>query len=303
MPPPPDGFVVRPATVDDADAVSEVGRAYDSSLNDQSSTTPEDLRDWWRLIDLERQSWLVERDGRVAAAAVAYTRGEFFDAGGYVHPDFQGRGLGSFLLDVTEARARELGLPCTHATTLARDAAALELFARRGYRDVRHYYRMVIDLDGPTPEPAWPDGLEVETFRLEDALAFHAVLDEAFEEEWNFQSTPFEEWRTHRLEAPDFDPDVWWVVRDGDELAAVLRGDPKREGMGWVGALGVRRRWRRRGLGLALLHHAFGEFRRRGETAVGLGVDAENPTGATRLYERAGMRVAREAIVFAKELD
>jgi ribosomal protein S18 acetylase RimI-like enzyme len=72
--------------------------------------------------------------------------------------------------------------------------------------------------------------------------------------------------------------------------------------MGWIGALGVRDRWRKRGIGLALLQHAFAEFHRRGLTKVGLGVDASNPTGATRLYERAGMRVVAEDVTFVKEL-
>ncbi len=63
-----------------------------------------------------------------------------------------------------------------------------------------------------------------------------------------------------------------------------------------------RKPWRKRGLGLALLHHAFGEFYRRGQPKVALGVDAQNPTGATRLYERAGMHVAYEAVAFQKEL-
>ena len=40
----------------------------------------------------------------------------------------------------------------------------------------------------------------------------------------------------------------------------------------------------------ALLLASFREFRRRGETLVRLGVDSENPTGAVRLYERAGMQ-------------
>jgi ribosomal protein S18 acetylase RimI-like enzyme len=69
-----------------------------------------------------------------------------------------------------------------------------------------------------------------------------------------------------------------------------------------VNALGVRRPWRKHGLGLALLTHSFGEFFRRGEQIVGLGVDAENQTGATRLYQRAGMQVASEYVVYLKEL-
>jgi mycothiol synthase len=82
----------------------------------------------------------------------------------------------------------------------------------------------------------------------------------------------------------------------------VLRCDAERAGAGWIGAIGVLRPWRQRGLGLALLRHAFGEFYRRGQPRAGLGVDAQNPTGATRLYERAGMHVAYEAVAFKKEV-
>jgi mycothiol synthase len=66
--------------------------------------------------------------------------------------------------------------------------------------------------------------------------------------------------------------------------------------------LGVRRRWRKHGLGLALLRHSFGELARIGRRKAGLGVDASSLTGATRLYEKAGMRAIREIIAFEKDL-
>jgi mycothiol synthase len=114
---------------------------------------------------------------------------------------------------------------------------------------------------------------------------------------------PFEDWRELRLvKDPDFDPALWFVVRDGEEIAAVMRNEPDRSGAGFVGALGVRKPWRRRGIAQALLQHAFAEFYGRGKRRVALGVDAENPTGATRLYERAGMHVAFEAVAYGKEL-
>jgi ribosomal protein S18 acetylase RimI-like enzyme len=72
--------------------------------------------------------------------------------------------------------------------------------------------------------------------------------------------------------------------------------------MAWVNTLGVRRAWRNRGLGQALLLHSFGEFYRRGKRKAGLGVDATNLTGATRLYEKVGMRVYREFIQYEKVL-
>jgi mycothiol synthase len=91
------------------------------------------------------------------------------------------------------------------------------------------------------------------------------------------------------------------LVHDGDEIAATVECARRFE-MGWVGMLGVRPGWRRRGLGELLLRTAFAQFARRGETRVGLGVDAQNETGATRLYERAGMSVAFQITVFRKDL-
>jgi hypothetical protein len=47
---------------------------------------------------------------------------------------------------------------------------------------------------------------------------------------------------------------------------------------------------------------SFREFWRRGERRVGLSVDVRGPTGAARLYERAGMRVFYRIPVYEKEL-
>ena len=74
------------------------------------------------------------------------------------------------------------------------------------------------------------------------------------------------------------------------------------DGIGWIDTLAVRATWRRRGLGYALLTHAFHELYARGMRRMALGVDAENPTGATRLYERAGMHVGQQYATFGKEL-
>jgi ribosomal protein S18 acetylase RimI-like enzyme len=100
----------------------------------------------------------------------------------------------------------------------------------------------------------------------------------------------------------DDDHSLWFVVRDGDEIAGYARCDAGIRGGGFVGMLGVRTAWRRRGLGRALLLHAFREFRRRGLERASLGVDAENPTGATRLYESVGMHVEAEFVTFERQL-
>jgi mycothiol synthase len=160
---------------------------------------------------------------------------------------------------------------------------------------------MQIALDAPPPDADWPDGVSVATFRSEDARAFYEALDEAMADDWGHVSIGFDEWRRRRLEAPDTDTSLWFIARAGGEIAGVLRGE-HRHGGGWIGALGVRPAWRRRGIATALLRHAFGEYRRRGEAHVGLGVDTQNASGATRLYERAGMRVTTQNVVFEKDL-
>jgi mycothiol synthase len=297
----PERFRVRPATIEDAAAINELVVAVDTVVQGWSDSTEAELVDWWRLTDLAPNSWVVEDDS-LAAYGVVIPHGENAETDGYVDPAKTGLGLGSWLLRRAEERARELGSHAALTWCLAPDTNARALFERYGYREVRRFYRMLVEHEDEPAAPEWPEGFRVSTFEPGDGPGFHAALDEAFADEWNHVSEPYEQWAERRIDVPDFDPMLWFIVREGDELAAVLRCDAERGGAGWIGALGVRRPWRRRGLGLALLRHAFGEFYRRGQPRVGLGVDAENPTGATRLYERAGMHVAYEAAAFKKEL-
>jgi len=300
---PPDGLSVRPATAGDAPAINELVTAADEAVQGWSESSESELLGWWRMMDLQDNSWVLDDGESIAAYAVGFAHGDTFELDGYVHPDRQRRGLGAWLVARGEARAREVGKPKLHTYSLAADERAHRLFEQFGMRELRRYYRMVIRLEGEPDPPVWPDGLHVDTFVEADAEAFHAAMGEAFADEWGFVHMPFEEWRQLRfVKDPDYDPTLWFVVRDGDQIAAMMRNEPDRSGAGFVGALGVRKPWRKRGLALALLQHAFGEFYRRGKRVVALGVDADNPTGATRLYERAGMQVAFEIVTYGKEL-
>jgi GNAT superfamily N-acetyltransferase len=296
----PETLVVRPATLADAEAVNEVIVAADVAVQGWSDGTPDELRTWWRRNDPEENSWLVLDDG-VVAYGDYFAHGDRAELDGFVRPDRKGEGLGTWLIERAEERARGAGVRRLQTFCLAPDTDTRRLFAQHGFAEARRYYRMLIELDGVPQEPEWPDGLRVATFREEDAQAFYDALGEAFAEEWNFVHVPYDEWRAVRLSGPDFDPTLWFLVWDGDEVAGVLRGERRGE-QGWIGAVGVRPAWRKQGLGLALLRHAFADWFSRGVTTVALGVDAQNPTGATRLYERAGMHVGYEAIAFQKEL-
>ena len=183
----------------------------------------------------------------------------------------------------------------------ARNAKARALLEREGYAPARYFWRMTADLAAPPPPPAWPAGIAVRTVAAPaDERAAYAALEEAFGDHWGHVPTTFEAWQ-RRVKGESFDPSLWFLAVAGEEVAgaALCRQDGE---TGWVDSLGVRPAWRRRGLGLALLRHAFGEFHRRGWAQAVLGVDAANETGATRLYEGAGMRVDRQYAIYQKEL-
>jgi mycothiol synthase len=211
------------------------------------------------------------------------------------------------LLDAIEEKARARQAPGGSAKVYlaSKDDRMARILAERGYEVTRYSFRMEADLTVEPEAPVWPEAITVRTFRPgEDDKAVYEAQEETFADQ--FDSTPltYEEWRHWSFRAP-FDADLWFLAEAGGELAGILLARRERggdESLGWVSVLGVRRPWRRRGLGRALLLHAFGELHRRGNPRAGLGVDGQSPTGAVRLYEQVGMRVVRRNDHWEKDL-
>ena len=288
---------IRAATRDDFPALAELFAASEEAVTGRRSiVVPEDVDGWLQTISLETNTWLFEEGGALLAGGFAQVFDERGNSAGTVHPSAWGRGLGSQLLELIEQRMLDEGAARIHCWTVAGDTAADSLLSARGYREVRRFWDMAIELAEEPPEPA----VEVEPMG-DGARSFHAALEEAFEDHWEHRPESFEDWWERQQRRSNFDPSLWFVVRDGEQVAAAARNEARAEG-GYVGALGVRRAWRGRGYGRALLLHTFREFRRRGLAHAALGVDAANPTGATRLYESVGMQVALENVVWAKTL-
>ncbi len=302
----------RPASLADLPEVLALAQASDLALIGETDWTEADLHEEWADYDLERDVFLLELDGRLAGYA-AFERkggGGRMLADGYVHPELLGRGVGTELLRLTEARAREelASVPAGERAylqnaSLAGDPAAPALYAAHGYADVRRHWRMVVDLEHE-PAPVAPEGIEIRLFHEPgERRAVYEALEEAFEDHWEHRPRSFEEWSKGVFDVEGYDPTLVWIALDDDEPVAANLAYWKRHGeWGWVGTLGVRRPWRRRGIAEALLETSFAEFFRRGERRVALGVDAQSPTGATRLYEKAGMRIFWEAVIWEKEL-
>lgn len=220
---------VRRPTAADAAAVTELIQAFDVATTGESEVAEADVLRDWAPIDLDRDAWLLELDGALAGYCELTDRADELLVSGYVHPGFFARGVGTRIAELTEANAAARGAPVLRNAVLADDKAAHALLEGHGYRPVRHFYRMVIELTEPPPAPEWPAGVEVSTFDYRaEARAFHAALEETFAEEWDHKPETFEEWHERRIVRMPFDPSLWFVVRAGGEIAAVVACDWKR---------------------------------------------------------------------------
>ncbi len=263
-------------------------------------------------FNLATDAWVVETaDGKIVGYEELYNRHAFacFEGDGYVHPQFEGQGIGTAFLQAMDVRARvmmdqaepDLHIFIRNGMGLT-DKRAHELHEHEGYHVVRYSWRMEIQLDTPPPAPIWPEGVELRPYQVkEQARAVFEAVDESFRDHWGHTPMKYETWEMKTILRAGFDSTLSFIAWDSDQIAgtALCRLKPE---VGWVGMLGVRRAWRERGLGQALLQQAFGEFHRRGVKTIDLGVDAGSLTGATRLYQRAGMRVASEYVFYQKEL-
>jgi mycothiol synthase len=295
---------VRPITPDDFPAVAGFLAEDETHFFGRPARVGvPDVTAWLTGPDLPHDSWLFEEGGGLVALGWIEKHDDTGVAVGVVHRERRGRGLGSLLVDRTEERLRALGAVRIHNVTLAPDNAAPPLLESRGYREVRRFWDMTIELgDDPPRDPQVPEGFRIEPFSSDLAPAFHGALDEAFAEHWEYEPQSFENWWERQVAKPDHDPSLWFLVRTDEDVVAATRNDPERSGGGWIGAIGVRPAWRGRGLAKALLLHSFREFHRRGKRRVGLGVDSQNATGATSLYESIGMLVDSEQVVWEKEV-
>ena len=305
--------VVRP-TPDRFDETLDVLRAADVAVYGDSDWTASDLRDEWDGLDLERDAWLVELDGRIAGVAHLLDRkGGRFIGDGYVHPELTGRGVGDRVLDLLEdpgARApagmarRTAGSssrPRTSSATTGRRRSSAAV-ASSGYGASSGWSPTSAEQQ---PAPEWPDGVELRPLDVE--LRRPVALRRGARGLRRRVGVRPARRTTSGASAPSGDRastrpssrSPGTATRSSPSRATIRSGTATGAS---IGTLGVRPGWRRRGLGLSLLHESFRRFRETGETTVALGVDVENPTGATRLYERAGMRVLWQADVWQKEL-
>jgi mycothiol synthase len=315
--------IIRPFTFDDAQACVDLFNACSQELYRINESTLDDLMIEWTApgIDVTKMIQVIEnKNGEI----IGYI--DLWDntkphvtkwVWGVLHPDHWNNELYFQMLSWAEALAHQrIHLAPEEARVIMKLGTPNKDLKRKialehyGFKLVRHFYRMQIDLDQPPQKPAIPAGLRIEAINMQtefkDAIQ---AMDEAFEDHWGYVPQPknelFEQWEHFLKNEKDFDPTLWLLAKDGDQIAGICRCSGKTvedPAMGWVNQLCVRKPWRQRGLGMALLLSAFDEFYQRGLERAGLAVDATSLTHATQLYEKAGMHVSRQYDTYEMEI-
>lgn len=234
-----------------------------------------------------------------------------------VDPEFEGLGVGTKMMQWAEKRLQQTITRVPDDLMVGMRSACFSnhepskiLLESLDMSPIRYFWRMEIELNQMPPKPKWPEGIILSNLaELGDLRAIYRAFDDAFQDHFGFVPQSEEEkladWEHWIATDKEFDPRLWMVALDGQEIAGICicrSSNWEDPDMGWVNIFGVRRPWRKQGLGLAFLQHAFSEFYRRGKLRTGLMVDADSLTGATRLYIKAGMHVTRELHDYEKVL-
>jgi mycothiol synthase len=237
----------------------------------------------------------------------------------YVHPAHRRRGHGSRLLAWAEARARASvaegsGGPTTkphqYGGAGSDRGGVMGPFAlRHGFEPYRYHFDMRRPLADPIEDAPLPDGFEVRRVLPEHHRAIWHADEEAFKDHWD-HAAPVEGDYERFYGDPDIDTGLWQIAWAGDEVAALVingiyphENEQTGEQVGWLDSVATRRPWRGRGLAAALIARSLHVLRERRMDIAALGVDAQNPTGALQLYERAGFRPVSRWTFYRKPFE
>ncbi|MFS8478515.1 MAG: GNAT family N-acetyltransferase [Micromonosporaceae bacterium] len=249
--------------------------------------------------------------GLVAAGVVATPPegGYRVDLLGGVHPDWRGRGIGRQLLGWQLDRAARIHAAVApgaaweaHTGTTLGDESAIRLFERLGMTAARYWFEMTAPTTG-APALELPDGLAARRYSPDHEKALYAAHIEAFADHWGYQRRELDEWTGLTVRSDLFLPELSLLAVDGDEVVGYVLSyrdaDPDRV---YIGHVGVRRPWRRRGVAGALLASVLTAAGRAGYTSAGLDVDADSPTGAVGVYERVGFGIRSRSVTYVAPL-
>lgn len=261
-----------------------------------------------------------DADGQLVGFAQLWTarEGEVIDGFLYprIHPDARDNGLEDEIVSWSSERLRAVGRAAGRPVRLQSGAPeqyhyGRAILERHGFALVRYFFTMGHSLEEPIPEPQFPDGFALRHVANEEEVErWVDVFNQSFIDHWNHHPMTIDA-RRHWISNPNYRPehDLIAVAPDGTFAALCFCSiDPaanerNMRNEGWIDTLGTRRGFRRIGLGRAMLLAGMQRLKQDGVTTAKLGVDAENPTGALRLYEAVGFDRVKTWVRYAKDLE
>lgn len=304
------GHALRAPSRADAPAITHLIRSANVHVSGEPDFDASDLDADWGLegFDLERHAFVAAAGDVVTAYASFRARRPRadYDADFFVHPEHADPALARLLLEEIERRVRAdaaASQALLHVPTDHTETGRIALLESQGFAPCRWFFRMDLEMASAPAAPAPPPpGIEIRPCRRGvDEPLFHRVLTDAFSDHYRHAALDRDDWVKRHAGYDFYVPDLWMLAWHGGEPVGaacnLLYPDT-----GWVDELGVRRDWRGRRLGRALLEASFAAFWKHGQPHVRLIVDSGNATGATRLYETAGMRVERKYALYRKEI-
>jgi ribosomal protein S18 acetylase RimI-like enzyme len=319
----PEGFTTRGAVLDDVDtALKLFNRWSQSVIHEDEITDAAGIRMEWSSpgFDPAEDIRLVfAPNGEMVGYIEVWTTAKppvHPWIWGRVDPAYEGLGIGTYLINWSEEHAKKALTEVPADLRVAPQVgsyqqaeSARKLFVDMGYQLIRSSYTMRIDMDTPPVVPEWPAGITLRPCNPEtDLEAVYRAVNDSFRDHYGHIDMPFEEglqrFKHFMTGYEGFDPTLWFIAMEGDEIAGICLCRERaydNPDVGYISTLGVLRPWRKRGIGLALLRYSFCELYRRGKRKAGLGVDAQNLTGALHLYENAGMHVHQAFDRYEKE--
>lgn len=240
---------------------------------------------------------------------------QIFTHNGNVLPAFVDAGVERALMQWAEVRAHEIALAEPHAGPRFLQAFTPDVSVERttaleqlGYQRVRYGYMMVRPLDEPIPDLPLPEGIELRPKLVEHYRTLWEARNEAFRDHWGHRENTEADWERYQM-WPDHQPALCQVAWDaaknevaGEVTVTIYQRDNETFGIrrGWTDPIFVRRPYRKQGLAKALIVRAMQVLKEQGMAEAALGVDAQNPNGALKLYEGLGYRVKFQTFTYRK---
>jgi mycothiol synthase len=229
-----------------------------------------------------------------------------------VIPESRGRGIEHQLVETGLRELKVRGMTTVQTLVDSSELDYVGALEGLGFRQVRVFSMMEMDLADVSQNIVENKQVAIRPLqkeRDEDMKLWTSLWNETFKEHFNFRPHTIEE--VHPFLSSDLYynklKEIFFAELDGETVGYIGAGIDEKYNLEKnvqrldIFTIGVLKRYRRRGVGAALMLHALETFRAKGMTKATLGVDDYNPTKAIRLYEKVGFKVKKKDLIFERE--